>query len=111
MAANFKIKITPQALSNMREINDYIAHEIMNPDAARNLLDKMQQEIKNLATFPKKYRLVDEEPWHSQGVRKIVVDNYLVYYWIDEENSIIQIIAVMSERRNQVAQLSKIKKK
>ena len=46
MAANFKIKITPQALSNMREINDYIAHEIMNPDAARNLLDKMQQEIK-----------------------------------------------------------------
>ena len=111
MAADFEIKITPQALSNMREINDYIAHEIMNPDAARNLLDKMQQEINNLAAFPKKYRLVDEEPWRSEGVRKIVVDNYLVYYWIDEENSIIQIIAVMSERRDQIAQLSKIKKK
>ena len=30
MADGFEIKITPQALSNMRDINDYIAHELMN---------------------------------------------------------------------------------
>ena len=109
MAADFEIRVTQQALSNMREINDYIAHELMNPDAARNLLDKMQKAIKDLSTFPKKHGLAEEEPWHSEGIRKIVVENFLVYYWIDEGNSIIQIVAVMSERRDQVTQLSKIK--
>ena len=37
MANQYEVKITAQALAQMREINDYIAHELQAPDAARNL--------------------------------------------------------------------------
>ena len=108
MANQYEVKITAQALAQMREINDYIAHELQAPDAARNLLDKMQFEIKKLSEFPKKHKLIEEEPWHSEGVRKIIVNNFLVYYWIDEDNMLVQGIAVIYEKRDQIKQLAKI---
>ena len=53
----------------------------MASDAADNLFDKMKAEITKLSSFPKKHALIDEEPWRTEGVRKIVVKNFLIYYF------------------------------
>ena len=45
--------------------------------------------------MPKKYALIEEEPWKHEGVRKIIVKNFLIYYWVDEENFKVQVIAVI----------------
>ena len=37
----------------------YISNDLMAPDAADNLLDKMKAEITKLSSFPKKYALID----------------------------------------------------
>ena len=78
----------------------------MAPDAADNLLDKMKVEITKLSSFPKKHALIDEEPWRTEGVRKIVVKNFLIYYWVDDENNRVQVITVIYSRRDQIRQLS-----
>ena len=78
----------------------------MAPDAADNLLDKMKAEITKLSNFPKKHALIDEGPWRTEGVRKIVVKNFLIYYWVDDENNRVQVTAVIYSRRDQIGQLS-----
>ena len=89
----------------MREIAHYISYDLMAPEAADNLLDDLKASILKLSVLPKKYSLIEEEPWRSEGVRKIVVKNFLVYYWIDEEYNKVQVTAVIYSKRDQIKQL------
>ena len=93
----YEVRVTRQALEQMKEVVHYISNDLMAPDAADNLLDKMKAEITKLSSFPKKHALIDEEPWRTEGVRKIVVKNFLIYYWVT---------AVIYSRRDQIRQLS-----
>ena len=77
----YTVKVTKQAYGQMREIMSYITNELFASEAAQNLLDKFQKVISDLADMPKRHFLVDEEPWRSEGVRKIVVKNFLIYFW------------------------------
>ena len=38
-------------------------------------------------------------------MRKIIVKNFLIYYWVDEENFKVQVIAVIYNRRDQLRAL------
>ena len=73
----YTVKVTKQAYGQMREIMSYITNELFAPEAAQNLLDKFQKAISDLADMPKMHSLVDEEPWRSEDVRKIVVKNFV----------------------------------
>ena len=68
-------------------------------------MDDLKASILKLSVLPKKYPLIEEEPWRSEGVRKIVVKNFLVYYWIDEEYNKVQVTAVIYSKRDQIKQL------
>ena len=105
MGNKYEIKVTRQALEQMREIAHYISYDLMAPEAADNLLDDLKASILKLSVLPKKYPLIEEEPWRSEGVRKIVVKNFLVYYWIDEEYNKVQVTAVIYSKRDQIKQL------
>ena len=104
------VKITRQAKAQLEEIRDYIAKELLAPDAAKNMLKLLALEIQSLSKMPRRARLVDEEPWRSEGVRVKAVRNYLVYFWIDEENMTVQIVAVIYARRDQIHVLSDMEK-
>lgn len=105
MADIYEIKITSQAQEQMAEIIDYISHELFAPDAANYLLDKMENSIMALAEFPERYQLIDEEPWRTEGIRKIVVNNFLVYYWINQAEKKVHVTAVIYSKREQLEQL------
>ena len=42
----YEVRVTRQALEQMKEIVHYISNDLMAPDAADNLLDKMKVEIR-----------------------------------------------------------------
>ena len=102
----YEVRVTRQALEQIKEIVHYISNDLMAPDAAHNLLDKMKAEITKLSSLPKKHDFIDEEPWRTERVRKIVVKNFLIYYWVDDENNRVQVTAVIYNRRDQTKQLS-----
>lgn len=109
MADTYEVKITSQAQEQMAEIVDYISHELFAPEAAEHLLDKMESSIMALSAFPERNQLIEEEPWKTYGIRKIVVNNFLVYYWIDEAEEKVQITAVIYSKRNQIEQLKNMR--
>jgi hypothetical protein len=64
--------------------------------------------MNDLAEMPKRHSLVDKEPWRSEEVRKVIVKNFLIYFWVDEENMKVQVIAVIYEKRDQLARLAEM---
>lgn len=73
-----EVRVTRQALEQIKEIVHYISNDLMAPDAAHNLLDKMKAEITKLSSLPKKHDLTDEEPWRTEGVRKVVIPSIII---------------------------------
>lgn len=106
MAETYAVKITTQAENQMHEITRYIASELKAPDAALNLLDALEDAISSHSEYPQRVPLTEEEPWHSYGIRKMPVKNFLVYFWIDDDHLMVQITAVIYGRRDQIRQLS-----
>ena len=74
----YEVRGTRQALEQIKEIVHYISNDLMAPDAAHNLLYKMKAEITKLSSFPKKHDLIDEEPWRTEGVRKVVIPSIII---------------------------------
>jgi plasmid stabilization system protein ParE len=105
---NYEVKITKQAHGQMREIALYIANACCAPEAAQNLLDKLEASINDLVEMPKRHSLVDKEPWRSEGVRKVIVKNFLIYFWVDEENMKVQVVSIIYEKRDQLARLAEM---
>ena len=105
MGKEYTVKITPYALRQMREIVHYISTTLQSPDSAVRWLDTIKEEIASLASMPARIPLTEEEPWHSQGIHKMVVKNFLVYFWIDDGSSCVWVTAVVYGRRNQRKQL------
>ena len=108
MDKEYKVKVTRQAMAQMKEIVQYISVELLAPEAADKLLDKMREAIAKLSVMPERYAIIEEEPWKQEGIRKVIVNNFLIYYWVDAENLKVQVIAVIYNRRDQLRALMNI---
>ena len=96
----YQINYSPAALDDLRSIFNYIALELTAPDTAKNQIDRIRKAVKSLSSFPKKNVTVDWEPRTSMGMRKLPVNNYVIFYTIDEENSSVDIIRLFYGGRN-----------
>ena len=101
----YTVRITRQAREHLRGIKKYIEEELLAPDAARNTIAVLKKEIQSLSEMPDRIKLTAEEPWRSEGVHRMRVKNYYVYFWIDEENSKVQVTSVIYVARDQAVQL------
>ena len=103
---DYQVNVTPQATEQMRQAVLYIAQSLQAPQTAKRWADLLYQRIAGLRLMPSRYPLTEEEPWHTNGIRKMSVNNWLVYYLIDEENKGVSVIAVIYGRRDQLAALA-----
>ncbi len=104
----YNVKITSQAEEQIQEIIHYIAHERKAPETALHLLNILEDAFTSLAHFPQRAALINEEPWRTNGIHRLPVKNFLVYFWIDENNIKVQITAVIYRKRDQLLQLSQM---
>ena len=102
----FEVKITPQGETDLRGICEYIAFELKVTMNATNQLNRLEEAIKKLDTFPEGYPRYPKEPWRSRGLRFMPVDNYLVYFIPHSHSGMVWIIRVMYRGRDIEHQLS-----
>ena len=101
----YEVKLTPQAFEQIEETVQYISKILLEPEIARKWADTLQSEIKKLDSMPSRYPLTEEEPWHTKGIRKMPVKNFLVYYLVDDEKKAVWVTAVIYGRRDQISAL------
>ena len=103
-----RIVMTPDAEADLTELRDYIRDVLLAPDTARSYLRTVRAEIDGLASMPARYPLVENEPWHSRGIRKLLVKNSIVYFRIDEAAAAVYILNVIYARRDQLQALAEM---
>lgn len=95
---------------NIIEIAGYISHELKAPESARKLVAKLMQATNEVTAFPYAHSIhqmpQNEEPLKYE-YRKILVDNYFVFYYVDEAQSLVVVSAVIYARRRLPEQLRK----
>lgn len=105
----FEIIMTDDATADLIELRDYIAEVLLAPKTALSYIRAIRAEISTLSEMPDRIKPVDDEPWHSRGVRKIIARNFYVYYRIDNEFHRVYILNIIYNKRDQLRQLAQMK--
>ena len=64
-------------------INEDTFEKVEAPENAMEQYNRIADAILTLDSFPDRFALFELEPEHSWGMRRMVVDNYLVCYMVD----------------------------
>lgn len=104
----YEIIMTPDATTDLAELRNYIADVLLVPDIALTYIRIIRTEISKLTNMPHRIAPVPEEPWHSRGIRKIIVKNFYVYYRIDENTERVYILNVIYQKRDQLQMLAQM---
>lgn len=103
----YTIKISNQADNDIRNIYEYIAYELQSPDHASAQLDKIEKCLMSLNDMPERFRFYEREPWKSLGLHIAKVDNYCIFYIVDNDDKTVSIMRVMYGGRDIDVQLDK----
>lgn len=96
----YEIIITSAAENDLQEIFKYISTELLDPQTAITLRDRIEKEILKLDTMSDRHPLYKKEPWFSRGLRFFPVGKFLVFYITRMSDSTVHILRVMYGGRN-----------
>lgn len=100
MASEFKYEFTDSASRDLDDILDHIAGNLKNPNAAKDLFDGIKAEIKNICMFPLSAEEVENEFIIVQGVRRVTVGNYNLYYYPNESKRTVTVLRIIYGKRD-----------
>ena len=100
MECKYSYRFTEKAEQDFDEILRYISVDLANPTAAQNLGRKIFEQINVVRSFPDSGAPVDNEFLSDKSVRKLLVDNYILYYKAHYDEKIIFIIRIVYGKRN-----------
>ena len=108
MVSKFGYRLTKRAESDLDGIVSYIAVFLVNPQAASDFVDKLQDNIEEARAFPESGSLVHNEFLQLESVRKKMVGNYIMYYLPDMGEEIIYVLRIVYRKRNMDEILKKL---
>lgn len=86
---SYKIKYLPLSVQDLQEIAQYLSHFYLK--TAGRVLREMQQKIAQLSNMPERYAVYPFDPFY----RKMVVDQYLVFYRVNNSTHIVEIHRIL----------------
>ena len=99
----YNIEYSKEAKQDLIEIKQYIKYNLQESQIAQKLISKIRNEIDKLKSNPQMFAIIDDDFIKRFEIRKLIVDNYIIFYRI-KMNS-IQIVRVMYGRRNWISLL------
>lgn len=92
--ASYTVIYAVDALEDLRNIHSYIAVSLKAPGTATKQVNRIRNEVRTLDFMPQRYVIVDWEPWHSMGMHKLPVDNFVVFYLVDDNAKTVKIARI-----------------
>lgn len=97
---DYKYKYTSKAKADLDSIFNYIALELSNEVAAKNLMIEIEKGIKQICSFPELCPIVSNIYVRSIGLRKKLIKNFVIYYLPDEKTRTNIIIRFVYSKRD-----------
>ena len=98
--SKYRIEFSKEAREDLRDVVKYIKATLQEPNIAMRLSNKIKKNIYKLSENPKIYSIIDDDFIRKLELRKIVVDNYLIFYKVIDGENKVQIVRIMYGRRN-----------
>ena len=94
----YNIEYSKESKQDLIGIKQYIKYNLQEPEIAKKLISKIRTEINKLKDNPEIYTIIDDDIIKKLEIRKLIVDNYIIFYRIKDND--IQIVRIMYGRRN-----------
>lgn len=95
----YKVIIELPAQRDLHGLLRYITDTLKEPVIARRIYASIKEQILTLSQIPLRYSVVQEQPFVAMGVRKLLVENYIAFYIIDEEKCEVHVLRILYNRR------------
>jgi toxin ParE1/3/4 len=96
----YKLEYLPIALNDMVDIARYISQDLKNPDAAIRLSEKMINSAEKIKDSPYINPVFTAAKPLKKEYRRLIVKNYIMFYWVDETEKKIIMARVFYGKRN-----------
>lgn len=97
MSKKFKINYLPIAKNDLEEIIDYIQKDSL--DIALEFINKIDITISKLNDFPYMGLIPKDNHLRSKGYRMLIIENYLVFYIVNENICEVEIRRILHNKR------------
>ena len=97
----YDVIIWSAAKASMNDIADYIMTVLKAPEAADDTVLTIRKAIRDLNFMPQRYAILPEDFFEKEGIRRMQVRNYFVYFNVDEANMRVNILDVLYVGREQ----------
>ena len=94
------VVLSPDFKSEVQKIHSYIANTLLVPETALKQVHRIIDGVKSLKNMPLRFPLYEKEPWRSRGLRKLSVDNFIVFYWTNEKTGEVVVFHVFYGRQD-----------
>ncbi|WP_080873649.1 type II toxin-antitoxin system RelE/ParE family toxin [Oceanobacillus timonensis] len=89
MNTHYKVIYLPLAVSDLRNIVDYIQNTLKAPEAAIELVNHLDNSIARLEQFPYSCRVYQPAKELEDEYRLLQVKNYIVFYTVKNDKVMI----------------------
>lgn len=96
----YRLEYLPMAKQDMMDIARYISNELDNPDAAERLAMEMTEAADRLKDFPYANPAYYPIKPLKYEYRRLLVQNYLMLYSVDESKRCVMVMRVIYARRD-----------
>ncbi len=96
----WKIVLTPEFKLEFIDIYKHIANVLQAPGAAKNKVKKILTHIEQLNEMPERFPIVENKLWRRRGLRKLIVDNYIIFYYPNRQTHEVVVFHVFYAGRN-----------
>lgn len=90
----YSVKLMSRAVRDLDGIYDYIAGNLLEPETASKLIDRMEQRIYSLEQMPYHCPERKQGIYANRGYRQLMIENYTVIYRVDEANKMVIVVTV-----------------
>jgi plasmid stabilization system protein ParE len=94
------VNITDIAEDDILSTVKYISGELKAPKAANDLLNEIEKYEEILENTPNIYPNVPDEYLANKGLKFVIVKNYLMFFTVDEDEKMVNVIRFLYGRRD-----------
>lgn len=95
MENKYELVIYPQAAADMEGIFDYIYNQLCNPTAAFKQVEDFEKALDTVCCAPLSCPTVNNDYVKDRSLRKLIVNNYIVFYRPLQEEAQIEVVRVL----------------
>lgn len=99
----YRLRYLPLFYNDLEDTITYITYELKNPQAAFDLLDKVELEIKKRLPFAESFECFKSVHKRKNKYYRIYIDNFIIYYVViddDPNDLIMEVRRFLYNKRN-----------